>query len=123
MNATEMRRCVSAVISTRPVIALDAVKRKPEEFHVVSFFGHLDLWDYVSHFDEKLCEDCKANMLMDVYRGSELRGKFEYLKIKDGNTIMVNEHPNCRCELWRITYLSRFFEALEKIEKREGKQK
>ena len=122
MEAAQSARCVSAVTSTRAVIAVSAKRRIPEEYKPQSFFGHLDLWDYRSHFDEKLCEKCEENMLKDVYRGSELQGKFPYLEIKDVNTIEVNEHPNCRCELWRITYITRYFEALEKIEKREAEK-
>ena len=98
-------------------ILVDSLQRIPEAYQRQSFFGHLDLWDYVAFFDEKLCDRCSHNVNVGEYRGSELRGKFPYLEILDENTIAVKEHPHCRCKLWRITY-ERYQEVLEKLEAR-----
>jgi hypothetical protein len=100
------------------VKAVDAVKRKPTEYKRQSFFGKLDLWAYVAVYDEKLCEKCWAFAKQQVFRGSELRGKFPYLEIHDNDLIYVNVHPHCRCYLLRIISFGLYEKMMEKLENR-----
>lgn len=85
------------------VRVVDALKRKPKEFKTVSFFGEYDVWRYHAVFDKKLCDKCLKHAETFYFIGKYLRGLFEHLEIKDINTILVKEHPHCRCELHRIT--------------------
>ena len=79
-----------------------------------TFFSVLDEWLYIEISDSKLCETCRANAGMEnsVYQGNRLRPFFPHLEILDENTIMVNEHPNCRCVLVRIAKAEELFKKI-----------
>ncbi len=85
------------------VRAVDSLKRIPEEYGAISFFGFYDVWKYVPIWDVKLCDKCLENALRPYYQGTMLRGKWSYLRIVDVDFIEVNEHPHCRCLLVRVT--------------------
>lgn len=119
MDQAQLQSCVSAVVATKSVIAVDRLKRKPEEYRFQTFFGEYDLWLYVPVYDEKLCEKCEAHAHTQVFRGTELESVFEYLEIEDEDKIYANVHPHCRCYLFRIINPERYFRLLEKLEKRE----
>lgn len=68
-----------------------------------TFFGMYDLWRYHAVFDVKLCDRCMRYAETYYYVGKWLRGLFPYLEITGEDTIKVNLHPHCRCELHRIT--------------------
>jgi len=97
------------------VHALDAFKRKPEEFKQYSFFGKYDLWSYTGIYDLKLCERCLAHVLKTYFMGEELRIAFPYLKIVGANKILPKEHPHCRCELTRVTNIIEYLIVMEKL--------
>ena len=99
----------------KAVQVVDSLQRKPELYKTQSFFGELDLWDYVPYFDKKLCPACRAHAHTEVFRGTHLRAKWPYLEIQDENTILPKEHPNCRCQLWRIILPKRYLKVLEKL--------
>ena len=96
-----MSRSLTSVVNA--VRAVDALKRIPEEYGAMSFFGFYDIWKYFPIFDKKLCPKCLQNALTVYYVGTYLRGLFKYLEILDANTIAVNQHPHCRCILTRLT--------------------
>ena len=99
----------------RAVQAVDAFKRKPEKYIVYSFFGKYDLWQYKGIFDKKLCERCLLHSLKTYFMGNNLRSVFPYLKIVGANKILPNVHPNCRCELTRVTNIIEYMIVLEKL--------
>jgi hypothetical protein len=71
-----------------------------------TFFSVNDVWMYVEISDDKTCMDCHANAQLEgggMYYGNHLRAFFPYLEILDDDTIKVNEHPNCRCLLVRVS--------------------
>jgi len=115
-------RRLSAVAAVSAVIAVDSLKRVPEEYRRQSFFGEYDLWLYVAVYDEVLCPDCRDHARTKVFRGTELRSTFKYLVIVDDNRIDVHVHPNCRCQLYRIVSPERYFRLLEKLEQREKEE-
>ena len=86
----------------KAVEAVKAYQRIPEDYEK-TFFSLYDVWRYHAVFDVKLCDTCMNHALTFYFVGSHLRGLFEHLKIVDENVIAVNVHPNCRCELHRIT--------------------
>jgi len=96
------------------VLVVDALQRKPEEYGTQTFFGRYDFWIYLPVYDEKLCPKCETHARTLVFRGTELRRTFPYLEIVDENLIMANVHPNCRCELLRITELEQYERLKEK---------
>lgn len=101
---------------------VDATQRKPEEYHYQSFFGEYDLWLYVvEDYTKRLCETCEKHARTQVFRGTELRGTFPYLEIRDEDMIYAGVHPRCRCFLFRIIGIRQYFELLEKLERREKK--
>ena len=74
----------------------------PEELSGNRYFSSLDLWIFIPHYDEKLCESCAEFALgIPFIPGNQLRSSFSWLEIKDENTIAANVHLNCRCELIR----------------------
>lgn len=93
---------LEVVEAVRAVELYRAVQRIPEEYKT-SFFGAYDIWHYIPIFDRKLCDRCLMHAETEYFVGRHLRGLFPYLKIKDENTIEVNEHLNCRCKVSRIT--------------------
>jgi hypothetical protein len=109
-------RGLSAVAAVSAVVAVDSLQRKPEEYKRQSFFGEYDLWLYVAVYDEVLCPKCLDHARKQVFRGTELRSKFEYLKIIDDDMIEAKVHPNCRCQLYRIIDPERYLRWLEKLE-------
>jgi hypothetical protein len=109
---------LSAVAAVSSVLAVDSLKRIPEEYKQ-SFFGEYDLWLYIAVYDEVLCDKCWNFAQMDVFRGTELVSKFPYLEVHDKDRIDANVHPNCRCYLLRIINIERYFRLLKKLEERE----
>ena len=118
----QLQRCVSAVKSVKAVIAVNSLRRIPEEYKPQTFFGEHDLWIYVPIYDEKLCPTCEAHARDLVFRGSELRSKFKYLKIIDDGRIYANVHPNCRCELYRVIGVEQYLRWLEILEQRKKEE-
>jgi len=106
---------MSIVQVVRAVQAVDAFKRKPEEYIVYSFFGKFDLWRYEGVYDEKLCEKCLENVLETYFMGNVLRARFLYLKIIGANKIAVNQHPHCRCILHRVTSIIEYMIVMEDL--------
>ena len=98
------------------VKAVDALKRKPEEYKYQSFFSELDLWQFIAITDDRTCAAC-MNYDTRFYKGNELRTEFEFLLIIDEDTILAQVHPNCRCELHRITYSEHYLSITEKEQK------
>jgi len=99
----------------RAVQAVDAFKRKPEEYKVYSFFGKYDLWQYKGIYDKKLCERCLVHSLKTYFMGNHLRSVFPYLKIVGANKILPKEHPHCRCELTRVTNIIEYMIVMEDL--------
>jgi len=95
---------------------VDSLRRKLEEYKRQTFFSEYDLWQYVPVYDEKLCPKCEAYALIGVFKGTELRSKFEFLTISDEDHIYAKVHPHCRCELFRILSFERYMRMLEKLE-------
>lgn len=83
--------------------AVDAVRRKPEEYEHITFFSRYNAWVYEAVLDGRLCERCLEFEQNPYFFGTELRSNFPYLEIQDENTILAWVHPNCRCRLHRIT--------------------
>ena len=106
---------MSIVQVVRAVQAVDALKRKPKEYIVYSFFGKYDLWRYKGIFDKKLCERCLLHSLKTYFMGNHLRSVFPYLKIDGANKISPKEHPHCRCELTRVTSIIEYMIVMEKL--------
>jgi hypothetical protein len=106
--------------TVKAVQAVDAVKRKPEEYRRQSFFGEYDLWLYVAVYDDRLCNLCWAYAKQQVFRGSSLRSLFPYLTIEDNDMIRVHVHPHCRCQLLRILDFKLYEEMMLKLEEREN---
>ena len=107
MSAVEIVQIVEVVEEAR--------KRIPDEYKQ-SFFGAYDLWLYVAVYDEVLCQKCWGYARQQVFQGSELVSKFEYLRIVDDDKIEAKVHPHCRCELYRIIDPERYLRWLEKLE-------
>ena len=107
MEAAQSARCVSAVRSTRAVIALGALKRIPEprEMYGLTYFSMKDIWLFETSpsEDPMPCELCRRHEDHGEYHGHHLRLNFPYLEILDVGTIQANVHPNCRCYLIRLT--------------------
>jgi len=104
--AVEMVQVVEAVE--------EAKTRIPPEYHQ-SFYGEYDLWLYVAVYDEVLCPKCRAFAQQKVFKGSELRSKFEYHEIADEDRILAKVHPHCRCELYRIIDPKRYLRWFAKL--------
>jgi len=118
--AAAQLRSLSAVAVVSSVVAVDAVKRIPPEYKR-SFFGELDLWLYVvEDYSERLCEECEAHAVTKVFRGTQLRSTFEYLRIEDEDMIYAGVHPNCRCYLYRVIGPEQYLRWTEKLEQREA---
>ena len=98
------------VKKVRAVRVVDSLRRKPETLRLVSFYGEYDVWRYEPKWDTKLCEECMSYSLKEYFWGKHLRELFEYHKILDANTIQVLVHPNCRCELHRVTDVLEYLE-------------
>lgn len=81
----------------------EAKKRIPDSLKDHSFFGALDFWRFVPEFDDRRCPECTAHWQTYFFTGDSLRGTFDHLEIQDENTISPKVHPNCRCQLWRVT--------------------
>ena len=101
----------------RAVAAVQVVEkarhRIPRELQGQSFFGQYDVWRYEGIADQKLCERCLKHVLQFYFLGNELRVNFPDLEIEGANLIMPNVHPNCRCELHRVTESHEYLEVLE----------
>jgi len=104
------------VQAVQAVKAVDALKRKPEEYRYQTFFSELDLWQFIAITDDRTCPAC-MNYDTRFYKGTELRTEFEFLLIIDEDTIFAKVHPNCRCELRRITYSEHYLSITEKEQK------
>jgi hypothetical protein len=88
-----MTRAVQAVIDRSWI---------PEDLRGNRYFSMEDLWIYIPHYDEKLCEECGEFALgIPFIPGNQLRRSFPDMEIIDENTVRANVHPNCRCELIR----------------------
>jgi len=100
---TCIHHVAGAVQAVRKYRQQEAQKRVPDDLKSHSFFGSMDFWRYIPVFDNRLCPKCKALFEHHFFQGSHLRIVFPYLEIRDEDTINANVHPNCRCELWRVT--------------------
>ena len=113
-----MSQLIQIVKAVQIVEALDKTW-KPKEHRQITFFGEFDLWLYVAVYDERLCKNCEAFAMMQVFKGTELQKNFPYLEITDEDKINVNVHPNCRCYLLRVISFERYERLLSKVEERE----
>lgn len=86
-----------------------------------SFFSEYDLWTYHAKWSDPTepCIVCKelgfSAGVASVWSGVHLRKYFPYLTIADANRINVNQHPNCRCWLQRITDPRAYIDALDHL--------
>ena len=96
---------MSMLEALEAVIAVTEAKSRIFIYTQKTFFGANDYWGYIEIGDDKLCGDCAFNASYNtgIYNGTELRSKFPNLEIRDEDTITVNEHPNCRCILIRMS--------------------
>lgn len=69
----------------------------------ITYFSIFDLWQYHKISDDKLCDICEELAAEGTYNGNALRSRFPDLTIQDHDTIAVNRHPWCRCQLVRIS--------------------
>ncbi len=94
---SQLEQMISAAVAVH-----EAQKRIPTDLRAHSFFGKMDLWQYIAITDDRTCSPC-LELDTRFFMGDELRGEFPFLKVIDVNQILVGKHPNCRCVLQRIT--------------------
>ena len=101
--------------AVQAVKAVDALKRKPEGYETQSFFGQYDLWQFTAITDDRTCEVCMDKDTR-FYMGNELRLEFQDMLLLPSNpdTILARVHPNCRCELHRITSFEHYIPIIER---------
>lgn len=99
MQSLQKKQLIQVVRATQAAIDASWI---PEALRGNRYFSREDLWIYIPHYDEKLCEEC-AEFAFGVpfISGRQLRRSFPYMEIIDENTIRAYVHPNCRCELIR----------------------
>ena len=102
--------------AVQAVKAVDALKRKPEEYRYQTFFGEYDIWQFTAITDDRTCASC-MNYDTRFYKGNELRSEFMFLEIVDGNLILAKVHLNCRCQLTRITFTEHYLSITKEQEK------
>jgi hypothetical protein len=82
---------------------VEALDRIPDEYEHLTYFSRYDLWFYRSVMDPgSTCTVCAAYNGSVLY-GTHLRDFFPYLEVEDENHIHPHVHPNCRCDLERMT--------------------
>ena len=67
-----------------------------------TYFGLNDWWYYNRSYHPRMCEQCDFFGSIGFFNGSDIRGTFPYLEIYDEDTIYVQVHPSCTCELKRV---------------------
>ena len=102
--------------AVQAVKAVDALKRKPEGYEYQTFFSEYDVWQFIAITDDRTCASC-MNYDTRFYKGNELRSEFIFLEIVDGNLILAKVHPNCRCQLSRITFTEHYISITPEMEK------
>ena len=90
------------------IAVFEAQKRIPADLADHSFFGKLDLWQYIAITDDKTCETC-LDYDTRFFLGDDLRLEFPDLKVIGEDMILAKVHitlwgqDTCRCVLQRIT--------------------
>lgn len=97
-----MSRLARSKVAAIVLAVVEAMDRIPDELADLTFFSRYDLWYYFAIMDDVTCILCSAYNGQVLY-GTHLRYLFKYLEIEDDNLILPKQHPNCRCELRRMT--------------------
>lgn len=94
----------------------EAIKRVPDNLKSHSFFGKLDLWQYMN-ISNPLTPICNTCLLLNdmVIQGDMMRAWFPNLLVITSNQVLPEQHPNCRCTMLRITDLSDYVDYTEPL--------
>ena len=73
-------------------------------FPKITYFAEGDEWLYIAIVDDRTCADCGPRDGRK-YRGDLLRLEFPWLEVEGSDTIAPRVHPNCRCVMFRYSWL------------------